>query len=79
VVFDRNSGDYWVVSLLAGMVLEQFAQQTALSLTQITSRLSSLQMYADLHAALELTLRSLIDNDLIQNAHSAKAGVDRLN
>jgi hypothetical protein len=79
LVFDRNSGDYWVVSLLAAMVLEQFDQQPVLRCTQIKSHLGDLRVYADLDAALKLTLQSLIDNELLANADHTKAGVVGLN
>lgn len=63
------------------MALEQFEQHsepTSLAVTQIERRLGDLPTYANLRAALDLTLQSLIDNQLLENASPADAGADEL-
>ena len=68
VVFDCNSGDYWVVSLLASMALKHLQANGAMTPKQIEQQLEPLQIYSDLRSALELTIQSLVDNGLVRTA-----------
>lgn len=66
VVFDRNSGDYWVVSQLAILVLKILQDNTTFTVDRLQEALASLKLYADMRAALAQTLQSLIDNRLVR-------------
>ncbi len=68
VVFDRNSGDYWIVSLLASMALKCLQTHGAMDIAELERHLEPSRLYADLHAALRLTMESLVDNVLVQIA-----------
>lgn len=65
VVFDANSGDYWVVSLLASMILRQLQAHGPQSKPDLEQFLAPKQTYLDLHAVLALSLQSLADNGLV--------------
>ena len=72
VVFDRNSGDYWVVSLLASLALQHLQSHGATAVSEFEQFLEPSQLYADLPAALALTLQSLVDNGLVQTAQGSE-------
>lgn len=68
VLFDRNSGDYWVVSTVAAATLELLQSHGAMSFTDLESHLASLIPDADLQADLFSTLFSLADNRLVETS-----------
>lgn len=66
VVFDANSGDYWVVSPLALMVLRELQGHGPQSKPDLEHGLAPNQSYFDLSAVLALSLQSLADNGLVE-------------
>ena len=66
IMFDRNSGDYWVVSLLASSVIKLLLSRVTMSLTDLEWQLKAQFQEADLAAELMPTLQSLADNGLVQ-------------
>lgn len=66
VVFDRNSGDYWVVSQLADLALKQLQNSTSITVSDLLNALAPRILYADVAAAMDQTLQSLIDNGLVR-------------
>jgi hypothetical protein len=66
VIFDRNSGDYWVVSLLASGALKLLQKHGSMTITELGRSLGSSQPYSDINAALELMCQSLVANDMVQ-------------
>ena len=65
VVFDRNSGDYWIVSSLSAMVLQHLYVEGAATMLALNEALRDTQLYADLTAALDETVQSLAGYDLV--------------
>lgn len=68
VLFDRNSGDYWVVSTVAAATLELLQSRGAMSFADLESHLASLIPEADLEIDLLPTLNSLADNRLVETS-----------
>lgn len=66
VLFDRNSGDYWVLSFLATTVVKLLRTHGALALADLERHLGVLLPETDLSADLLPTLQSLADNGLVQ-------------
>ena len=69
LVFDRNSGDYWIVSELAVLTLEALACHTVWAFSDLASRLGPQSPYFDIDNALKLTLQSLVDNGIVKPVH----------
>ena len=69
MAFDRNSGDFWVVSLLAYKILERLTQGGPSTTTDLQQQLEPLRLYANLADAIRLTLQSLTDNGLVTTGH----------
>lgn len=65
VLFDRHSGDYWVVSLLAVELIKLLQGDVALSIESIELQLQEILPELDLSADLPPTLQSLADNGLV--------------
>lgn len=65
VLFDCNSGDYWVVSLLAIELIKLLQGDVALSIESIELQLQEILPELDLSADLPPTLQSLADNGLV--------------
>ena len=68
VLFDRNSGDYWVISSLAGALIKQLQTHGCATLVDLDRRLGPSQPRTDLRSELESTLQSLADSGLVQPA-----------
>lgn len=67
VVFDRNSGDFWVISEVANTILGLLQNGRALKVPVLASRLMADLPQHEMSADdLYPTLQSLIDNGLIQ-------------
>lgn len=65
VVFDSNSGDYWVVSSLSAMVLRKLSIEETSTMLALNMALRDTSRDADLTAALYETVQSLIGYDLV--------------
>ncbi len=65
VVFDSNSGDYWTVSLLASLVVLHLNEAGPATVRDLQQILAPMRLYANLPAALGLTIQSLLDNKLL--------------
>lgn len=68
VLFDRNSGDYWVVSRLAGLIIKLLQINASMSLVDFAQELAALTPGAELMDDLLPTLRNLTDNHLVQTS-----------
>lgn len=68
VLFDRNSGDYWVISSLAAAVIEQLQSHGCVTLVELERLLRPSQSQADLRSELQPILQSLADSGLVQPA-----------
>lgn len=66
IVFDKNSGDYWVVSGLSSAVLSHTRTDSGVNLQQLVDALGDRTGYFNPAAALSATIRSLVDNGLLQ-------------
>ena len=66
IVFDKNSGDYWVVSGLSAAVLSHSRTDSGVNLHQLVDALADRTGYFSPDAALSATVRSLVDNGLLQ-------------
>ncbi len=66
VVFDRNSGDHWIVSLLAADVLSSMSAARAGSLASIAKSVPAAGSYYDPFAATTMVVENLVGYDLIQ-------------
>jgi len=69
VLFDRNSGDYWVISLLGARALKLLQTHGEMTVQEMGRQLEREQSAADMFAALEPTLRSLVETGLVQPVH----------
>lgn len=65
VLFDRNSGDYWIVSLLTIELIKLLQGDVILTTAALARQLQDLLPELDLSADLPLTLQSLSDNGLV--------------
>lgn len=68
VLFDRNSGDYWVVSASAIAILRLLQASGAVTLTSLHQQLQQLIPEADWATDLLPTLNSLVDNRLVKTS-----------
>ena len=68
VLFDRNSGDYWVISSLAASVIKQLQTHGSVTLVDLDRLLRPLRPEAHLNSELQPTLQSLANNGLVQPA-----------
>lgn len=66
VVFDSNSGDYWIVSKLAVMLTRSLLSGGAQTLNQIKESLNTVVDSSVASSDLMPTLQSLISNGLIR-------------
>ena len=66
IVFDKNSGDYWVLSALSAAVLSHSRTDSGVNLHQLVDALADRTGYFSPAAALSATIRSLVDNGLLQ-------------
>ena len=66
VLFDRYSGDYWVLSSMAVSTIKLLQNHHDLTLQHLEQKLCVLHSKADLAAEFLPTLRSLIDNGILQ-------------
>ena len=66
IVFDKNSGDYWVVSGLSAAVLSHSRTDSGVNFQQLVDALADRTGYFSPDAALSATIRSLVDNGLLQ-------------
>ena len=68
VLFDRNSGDYWVVSSSAKSILKLLQAGGSVTLTSLHQQLHVQMPEADWAADLLPTLNSLADNHLVKTS-----------
>lgn len=68
VLFDRNSGDYWVVSSLAGQTIKALQTNGSMSLDELDRQLWMLNPDVYLSTELLPTLNSLADNRLVETS-----------
>ena len=69
VIFDANSGDYWVVAMLAHDILRQAqSHEAGIPLPALAELLATTHASDELAQAFLPTLRSLVDNQLLQPA-----------
>ena len=69
LVFDRNSGDYWIVSELSVQALLTLESHNALAFSELVHVLGPQSSYFDIENALKLTLQSLVDNGIVKPVH----------
>ena len=65
VLFDCNSGDYWVVSLLAAELIKLLQSGVVLTAVELERQLQGVLPELDLSADLPPTLQSLSDSGLV--------------
>ena len=71
VVFDRNSGDFWVISSLGASALRLLQEHSSLAWPELERRLAILQLDADVSLSLMATVKSLVDNGLIRTVENS--------
>ena len=71
VVFDRNSGDFWVISSLSASALRLLQEHGSLAWPELERRLAVVQLDADMSLSLMATVKSLVDNGLIRTAQNS--------
>lgn len=65
-MFDRNSGDFWIVSGLSVHALKALESHEALAFSDLVSMLAPNSPYFAIENALRMTIQSLTDNGIIK-------------